>query len=168
MSGEAKNKGLKKSSSREEDKRIERKFVERMPTICDKCGGKLYYDAMGRYRCADCKNEVLDDFGKIKVFLDENGPTPIPIIAEKTGVDPALLSLFLRKGRLEIPEGSKIYIKCEKCGCAIRYGRYCPECIKSLADGIKAVFNEDMGERPKKVPESDSGARMRFMNREDR
>lgn len=157
------------SSEIKERRKFEKIFMESKPTICEKCGGKLYYDAMGRYRCGDCKNEVLDDFGKVKVFLDENGPTPIPIIAEKTGVREDLLSIFLRKGRLEIPEGSKIYIKCEKCGCSIRYGRFCPECTGQLAGEIKAVFNEEMGERPKKEPEGeDGGARMRFMNREGR
>lgn len=149
-----------------ERRRLEKMILDSKPVVCEKCGGKLYYDAMGRYRCENCKHEILDDFGKVKVFLDENGPTPIPIIVEKTGVSADLLNAFLKKGRLEIPEGSKIYIKCEKCGCSIRYGRYCPECIHELAGGIKAVFNEDLGERPKKEIKDDGGEKMRFMNRE--
>lgn len=81
-----------------------------------------------------------------------------------TGVPQVLIKLFLKKGKLEIPENSKYYLKCEKCGCSIRYGRYCPECVKELAGGIKAVFSEDAGEKPK-YDDSKTG-KLHYMKRQ--
>ena len=90
-----------------------------------------------------------NDFGKIKAFLDKNGPTPAITIAKATGVDRDKINYYLRKGRVEIPEGSKFYLKCEKCGCSIRYGRYCPDCVKVAADKRGISLTEEMGEKPK-------------------
>lgn len=80
------------------------------------------------------------------------GPSPAVVIAAGTGVKPEIINHFLKKGRLEIPEGSKYFLQCERCGCAIRYGRFCPECMRELTGGIRAAFHEDVGERPKNTP----------------
>lgn len=117
---------------------------------CKACRGRLVYLYSGIYQCETCKVYEMDEFGKIKNFLDQNGPTPAIFIAEKTGVTLDVINDFLRKGRVEIPEGAPFYIKCEKCGTDIRYGRYCPECAAHLAGSIKQAFlAEDVGERPK-------------------
>lgn len=143
----------------------ERIILENKPIICEKCKGKLYFMGGGRYKCNDCGNEVLDDFGKVKEFLEENGPSPSAVISENTGVRQDVIATFLKKGRLEIPDGSPCYIKCERCGCSIRYGRFCPECIQKLAGGIKVIFNEEMGEKPKKEPKSNTEGGMFFLQR---
>ena len=61
---------------------VEQKKIER----CELCHNKMEYIASGVYRCTVCGSEVLDDFGKVKLFLEENGPTPQIIIAQRTGV----------------------------------------------------------------------------------
>ena len=35
---------------------------------------------------------------------------------------------LLKDGRIEITEGSKVFLRCELCGKQIRSGEYCPEC----------------------------------------
>ena len=74
----------------------------------------------------------------------------------------SLIEHFLKKGRLEIPEGSDFYITCEKCGCHIRYGRYCPECTLKTVTGLKSLFHEDMGERPKSHIHTSNKGKMHF------
>ncbi len=121
------------------------------PWFCSKCGGELKPVCSGTYECTVCKNLEYDDFGKVKKYIEENGRQPAVILAEKTGVAIATIDTFLKTGRLEIPDGASVYIKCERCGCDIRYGRYCPECMKILAGDVKkAFFNENLGEKPKK------------------
>lgn len=120
-------------------------------TICRKCGGKLAFKGAGLYICEECQEEFLDDFGKVRAFVEENGPKPAHDIAIATGVRLHDIQEFLKAGRLEIPENSEIFIKCNKCGCDIRYGRFCPECAAKLAGGIKQAFLAgEIGERPKK------------------
>ena len=128
---------------------FEKLFMDKKPIVCSECKRKLRYKGAGRYICDYCQIEILDDFGKIKAFLDANGPTPAVTIAKATGVDRETINYYLRRGRVEIPEGSKFYLKCEKCGCSIRYGRYCPECVKNAADKRGVLLAEEMGERPR-------------------
>lgn len=126
---------------------------------CSNCGGKITYLYSGIYKCEECGFQDFDDFGKIKSFLEQNGPTPAVIISENTGVPISIIDDYLRQGRIEIPNGSHHYIKCERCRTDIRYGRFCPDCVKELAGDIKkAFFNEAVGEKPK-----DNPGKMRFL-----
>jgi hypothetical protein len=135
----------------EKDKKVlENVFLANRPISCKKCNGKLFYMGSGKYRCHPCDEEYYDDFGKVKEFLEERGSAPAVQIAQYTGVRMELIDLFLRTGKLEIIEDSKFYISCEKGGCAIRYGRYCPHCSREVFGGIMAMFHEDAGECPKK------------------
>lgn len=124
---------------------IANKFVH-----CEVCGDKLYYLDSGRYECRSCGTIVMDDFGKVKAYLDECGSAPAAVISQVTGVKPEVIEYFLKKGRVEIAEGSKYYLKCKRCGCSIRYGSMCEECGSKLAGNMRAMFNEDVGERPKR------------------
>ena len=132
---------------------IDMKIMDRRPMDCKECGGKVFYQNSGIYQCEDCGAEEYDDFGKIKNYLEIHGPSPAPYISEDTGVPLEIISVFLRNGRLEIPEGSKYYIKCERCGCALRYGRYCPACTRELAGQLQGALFEQMGEKPKQEVE---------------
>ena len=118
---------------------LEKLIIENKPVVCELCGGKMFYVHGGMYRCGTCEHEVLDDFGKVKTFLELNGPTPALTILAVTGVSTEVIELFLRQGRVEIPEGSKYYIKCQRCRCSIRYGRFRPECVQELANGLMRV-----------------------------
>ncbi len=133
-------------------KNLERMVIQSRPVKCEVCGEKLYYVSGGEYECKACGAHAFDDFGKVKKFLGEHGPSPAPVIAAATGVRADVINHFLKKGRLEIPEGSKFFLSCERCGCSIRYGRFCPECMRELTGGLHAAFHEDVGERPKKTP----------------
>ena len=143
---------------------LENVFLTSRPISCKNCNGKLFYIGSGKYRCESCEMEYYDDFGKVKEFLEKNGPAPALVISEHTGVHFELIDLFLRKGRLEIIENSKFYISCEKCGCAIRYGRYCPHCSREIFGGIMKMFHEDVGECPKNPPKKSEG-KMHFLDR---
>ena len=101
----------------------------------------------GGYVCEKCGNETFDDFGKIKAYIDEHGPSPGIVISEATGVPIAKINRYLRQGRIEIPDGSGEYIPCEKCGQPIRYGRFCPACAAQLAKSISVVLTIKNGDK---------------------
>lgn len=118
---------------------------------CKFCGGKLLYLYSGIYQCETCGTHDMDDFGKIKSFIDKNGPSPAFIISTATGVSMETIDDYLKTGRVEIPDNSPFFIKCARCGTDIKYGRYCPDCVRTLAGDIKRAFaadDMDMGERP--------------------
>lgn len=140
-------------------------LAKNKPVRCERCDGKMSYVFSGKYKCSVCGYETLDDFGKIKEFLEEYGPSSAAVISRATGVHSDVIEMLLKKGKVEIPEGSDYYLKCEKCGCSIRYGRYCPSCVKGIAGGIKTAFHEEVGERPKYEVSSEMSGKMHFLNR---
>ena len=151
--------------SKEDKKAFLKAFLERKPVKCSKCKGRLKYIGGGYYECYDCGNREVDDFGKIKDFIEDYGPSPAIVIAEQTDIPIDLVNGMLREGRLEIPDGSDVYIECESCGCSIRFGRYCPDCIKKRTSNINGVFfNPEMGEKPQHNPKKGESGKLRFLD----
>lgn len=126
---------------------------------CENCGGLLKDAGLGIYICSQCGCESLSEFGKVKKYIEENGPSNAYNISIGTGVSANKIEKFLRQGRIEIPEGSDSFISCEKCGTDIRYGRYCPACATKLKKELTSVLlPTEVGEVPKKK------GKMRYMN----
>lgn len=142
---------------------VERLMIDRKPVKCDKCSGKVFHIGGGAYHCESCGADILDDFGKIKRFLDENGPTPILVISQYTGVSTEIIEALLKDGRVEITEPSRYYLQCQKCGCSIRSGRFCIECARELSNGIQKIFYNEIGEKPKY--DYEIKGKMHFLNR---
>ena len=144
---------------------LEKLILGSTPVKCDNCGEKVYYRGCGEFECKNCGQLQYDYFGKVKKYLEDHGPTPSGIISQETGVPQDVICRFLKKGRVEIPDGSSIYIKCEKCSCNIKYGRFCPQCAVELATGVKKVLAEDIGEKPKKQGYEMSG-KMQYITKD--
>ncbi len=125
--------------------------------ICPNCSCAMRYKYGGIFVCDTCGEEIANDYGKIKKYLDEHGPTSAFELAHKTGVPSSKISSYLRQGKLEIPENSKVFLHCQGCGAPIRFGEYCSRCAKSL--DIKGCY---VGDIPK-----NHEAKLRF-KKEDR
>lgn len=118
---------------------------------CKLCNGILRDLGFDTYTCSHCGQESLSDFGSIKKFLEENGASTALQISEGTGISVNRIERYLREGRIEIPEGSEIYIPCLKCNTDIRYGKYCPACAAQLTKQFQsAILQTEIGEIPRK------------------
>ena len=94
--------------------------------------------------CPKCGTRMIYAYGD---YLEKHGPQNAVTIADATGVSVKTIQKFLYQGRIEIPDGSGSYIKCQMCGAEIRYGRFCPECSAKLSrDNSSMVY---VGEKPK-------------------
>ncbi|MGN0482123.1 MAG: TFIIB-type zinc ribbon-containing protein [Lachnospiraceae bacterium] len=78
------------------------RLSRRHPRVCPECGGKMIYKNLGEYVCEGCGKMLLDDYGKVRKYLDENGPSTSIEISEETGVKRSVIEEFLRTGRLEV------------------------------------------------------------------
>ena len=107
---------------------------------CPRCSNNMKYIYGEIFECPFCGYKELSDFGKVRDFLDKAGPQPAVIISQETGVPLDVIDAFLREGRVEIPDGSDMYIKCQSCGTDIRYGRYCPDCMLKITKNIGQVM----------------------------
>ena len=117
---------------------------------CPRCSNNMKYIYGEIFECPFCGYKELSDFGKVRDFLDKAGPQPAVIISQETGVPLDVIDAFLREGRVEIPDGSDMYIKCQSCGTDIRYGRYCPDCMLKITKNIgQVMYMPEVGEKPR-------------------
>ena len=96
--------------------------------VCKECSGIMRYKGGGAYACEDCGFEVLDDYGKVRQFLEKRGPSNILEISAGTGLDRGVVNKLLKDGRLEVSQHSSVQLVCRRCGMGIRYGEYCSRC----------------------------------------
>lgn len=120
-----------------------------IPTDCPDCYERLYFKGAGRYVCPRCHKSYYDDFGSVKKYLDEHGPSPAVEIAENTNVSLEVIDTLLEDGSLEIPKELKEAKRCERCGAFFPIGRYCQDCIEDTSKGIMNIFKEEEAKRKK-------------------
>lgn len=121
--------------------------------VCVRCKRMFSYLGFGHYYCPSCKKLDDDDFLRVKNYIYENGVASATEVSDMTGVSLKAIEQYLREGRLEIPEDSPIFIKCEQCSVDIRSGRLCLECARKLSTAMREKMDfddEQIGEIPKK------------------
>lgn len=99
-----------------------------IPRVCEKCGGVMVFKGVGEYRCENCGEKAYDDYGKVRLYIEEHRGATAAEIEKGVGVSQKTIRRLLKEGRLEVAENSKSFLSCEVCGKKIRSGRYCPEC----------------------------------------
>lgn len=99
-----------------------------IPSTCKNCGGVMVYQGVGEYRCEDCGALELDDYGKVRNYIEQHPGANAADIESNIGVSQRTIHKLLRESRIEVAEGSKSFLHCEVCGTNIRSGRFCPEC----------------------------------------
>lgn len=127
--------------------RLNRLFGEdqyNIPRICKKCGGVFVFRGVGEYHCEDCGEVEYDNYGKVRLYIEEHKGATAAQIEQAIGVSQRAIRQMLKDGRLEVASDSKTFLKCEGCGKAIRSGQYCPECEVSIHRSIEAKERERM------------------------
>lgn len=99
-----------------------------IPRTCKECGGVMVFKGVGEYHCEDCGFVDYDDYGKVRLYIECHKGATAAEIEKEVGVPQRTVRRLLKDGRIEIAEGSKMYLRCELCGKQIRSGQFCPEC----------------------------------------
>ncbi len=99
-----------------------------IPRVCKSCGGVMVFKGVGEYGCEDCGEVAYDDYGKVRLYIEEHKGATAAEIESAIGVPQRTIRKLLKEGRLEVAEGSRTFLSCEVCGKPIRSGQYCPEC----------------------------------------
>lgn len=114
---------------------------------CPRCGKIFTY--MGRPICRKCLETEENEFKVVKEYIYDNPGATISEVSQETGVTVERIMRFLREERLEIKsENSNLLLECERCGRAIRSGRFCENCKEDINRSFKRAFDMD-----KKAPE---------------
>lgn len=114
-----------------------------IPRECEKCGGVMVFQGLGEYKCEKCGELEYDDYGKVRGYIEEHKGATAAQVEEAIGVSQKTIRRLLKEGRLEVAEGSRMFLRCELCGKDIRSGRYCPECEVKMHRSLEAQQREE-------------------------
>lgn len=99
-----------------------------VPHICEACGGELVYKGVGEYQCGQCGDVVYDDYGKVRLYVEQHPGATIGETEAATGVPHKVIRRLLREERMEVSADSRTFLVCRGCGVTIRSGDFCPKC----------------------------------------
>ena len=99
-----------------------------VPRECSICHGGMRFVGVGEYHCEKCGSVEFDDYGKVRLYIEQHRGATAKEVEDAIGVSQRSIRYMLKEGRIEVADGSKVFLKCEACGCSIRMGRYCPVC----------------------------------------
>lgn len=123
---------------------------------CKKCGGNVLPKADGEYVCEECGEIYLDDYGKIKKYMNEHNGATMQEISKNTGVSIGSIKEFIGNCKLEFKQPSSAYMKCDVCGTLLTCGKICSRCGNRLAGQDfttpknRLILNK-VGDKPRKI-----------------
>lgn len=105
---------------------------------CARCG-RMFQAAGPENLCSRCRNTDDEDFKVVRDYVYDNPSATIPEVAEETSVSEDKILKFLRQGRLMLKDEAGMVLDCERCGKAIKTGRFCDECTADMSRQLKAA-----------------------------
>lgn len=91
--------------------------------------------------CPSCKRQEEADFLEVTEYLRHNLGASTEEIAEATEVEVATIVRWIREGRLQTVEGSRLLVECQDCGTMIRTGQYCESCKKKRQSTLEQLHH---------------------------
>lgn len=131
---------------------------------CRKCN-KLFNYVTGLPICPACKEALEKKFQEVKAYIQENRTVPLQTVAEECEVDVAQLHQWVREERLIFSEDSVMSISCERCGAAIRTGRFCDKCKNETMNDLISAGRQPEVQTPMRKKDVTEAARMRFLDK---
>lgn len=122
-----------------------------VPRECKECGGVMIFKGVGEYHCEDCDFVDYDDYGKVRLYIENHRGATAAEIEHAVGVSQRSIRKMLKESRIEIAEGSKSFLHCEICGKNIRSGRFCYECEVKVHRNLEAAQREELRKKVKGV-----------------
>lgn len=76
------------------------------PERCSKCmSTRISYTGCGEYECADCKNIELDDYGKVRNFLEKHSGANMADVVRATSVSEQTIKRMIQDGKIDLKSG---------------------------------------------------------------
>lgn len=72
------------------------------PFRCEKCGGRYKKCLKGIYECENCGQRAMDDYGKVRLYVEENPGATIAEVVVNTGVSRQLVKQMVEDGKFDL------------------------------------------------------------------
>lgn len=133
---------------------------------CKSCGRAYQYDGVAQ--CTRCRKSSEEAYTKVKEYLYDNPGASVGEVSEATEVEEKQILKFLRDGRLEIKDGNNFFLDCERCGVAIKSGRFCDKCTHEMANEFRSALAPKKKEEAKKTEDTKKSQRMHVNVKRDK
>jgi len=110
-------------------------------TNCPKCG-RLMQKGL-RQLCPTCHQEIEDQYEKCWQYLKHNRKCTLSELSRETGVSTALITRFIREGRISIADYGNLSYECELCGALIRESHLCEACRRKLIKDVQHLREDE-------------------------
>ena len=130
---------------------------------CRKCK-RLFNYVVGPIICPACREEMEQEFQKVKKYVQEHAHCDIRTVSEECEVDPNQIRQWVREERLEFADDSAVGLNCERCGRTIKSGRFCEACKQDMSNTFSNAIrpNTSVQQAPKK--DERQSPKMRFLD----
>lgn len=105
-----------------------KKDLDNRPDQCEMCGSQMLFKGLGTYECEKCRHRMMDDYGKVRKFLETHPGASLLHVSDETGVTKHKIRELLKDGRIQLSSQSHGALRCEMCNCVISSGRRCTKC----------------------------------------
>jgi uncharacterized protein (UPF0212 family) len=129
---------------------------------CRECT-RLFNYIGGARLCPECKVKFEEKFAEVKRFVEDNRNVSVQRVSEEMDVSVAQINQWVREERLIFAEGSVAMIYCDGCGTAIRTGRFCDACKRTMVNSFSSMYQKPTQKMPAKSSKGDEKDRMRFL-----
>jgi len=107
---------------------INEEYLDKI-SICEACkSDKVKYNGVGEYECEACHHIMLDDYGRVRNYIETHKGATVIEVSRATGISTGKVRRLVMEERIEIADTSKVFISCQKCGVEIKSGVMCPSC----------------------------------------
>ena len=129
---------------------------------CRTCG-RLFNYISGRQMCPACRSKLEEKFQEVKKYVEENKSATLSQVAEEMDVPIRQIKEWIREERLILTEAWG-EICCDSCGKAIKTGKFCDECKRTIANKLSNVYKDNKKTESKNSLRKDTSAKMRFFD----
>lgn len=116
--------------------------LDNRPDVCPQCFGIMVFKGLGTYECEKCKFSMMDDYGKVREYLEKKPGSSLVHVAAATGVSKQTIRELLKDARIQISRPEDRFLRCEMCNEPIRYGRLCPKCERAAHERAERMIRE--------------------------
>lgn len=109
--------------------------------VCSRCHG-MFMSRAHTDVCNKCQAIENYQYLQIKAYLETEPDATMHDIYEHCHVDKFMIEHLLREERFELSEASGETIGCQKCGTAIRKGKYCTDCKAELTTTLQTAYQD--------------------------
>lgn len=129
---------------------------------CKSCGCIFNY-VTGPVTCPACREKLEEKFQEVKEYIRKNKGAGIPEVAKACDVDAGQIRQWLREERLELSAESAAVLTCEKCGQAVKSGRFCEKCTLNMSRGFQELLDANKHTAQRQARNDGEGPKMRYL-----